>query len=208
MYEKADAVIREMNRKNLRSFGRLKQLRFDELNILTAVTRIYDDSIKLAKKRYYQVALDAYIAAQMLSGRSKRKAELEAEDAITKDWVLDMLEDYDVVTLYQFLPEADRKKQRLVEALIASHKRNAEVDKALRYWTLQLSQYAIKSVDEATLQAYKDAGVQYVKWNTQEDERVCGVCNPRDERIYPIEKAPPKAHYSCRCYYTPVMKRG
>lgn len=206
MYEKADAAIREMNRRNLRSFGRLKLLKFDEMNILTAVTKVYNDSVKLAKKRYLQIAIDAYIAAQVLSGRSRREAEAEAEDTITEDWVLDMLEDYDEVTLYQFLPEADRKKQRLVEALIASHKRNAEVDKALRYWTLQVSQYAIKSVDEATLQAYKDAGVKYVKWNTQEDEKVCGVCNPRDGKIYPIDKAPPKAHWSCRCYYTPVFK--
>lgn len=206
MYEKADAAIREMNRKNLRSFGRLKQLRFDELNILTAVTRVYDDSIKLAKKRYYQIAFNAYIAAQVLSGRSKNEAEEEAEDTITEDWVLDMLEDYDEVTLYQFLPEAQRKKQRLVEALIASHKRNAEVDKALRYWTLQVSQYAIKSVDEATLKAYKDAGVKYVMWNTEEDERVCPVCRPLDGKVFPINKAPKKQHYSCRCYLSPVIK--
>lgn len=206
MYEYADKAIRSMNRRNLRAFSRLKQLAFDELNILTAVTKVYDDSVRLAKKRYYQIAMEAYIAAQMLAGRSKREAEAEAEDTITEDWVLDMLEDYDDVTLYQFIPEADRKKQRLVEALIASHKRNAEVDKALRYWTLQVSQYAIKSVDESTMQAYKDSGVQYVKWNTEEDEKVCPVCRPLDGKIYPIGKAPRKAHYSCRCYYTPYFK--
>ena len=206
MYEKADAAIREMNRRNLRSFGRLKLLKFDELNILTAVTKVYDDSVKLAKKRYLQIALDAYIAAQVLSGRSRQKAEAEAEDTITEDWVLDMLEDYDEITLYQFLPEADRKKQRLVEALIASHKRNAEVDKALRYWTLQVSQYAIKTVDDSTLEAYKNAGVKYVKWNTEEDEKVCEVCRPLDGKVFPIDKAPSKQHYSCRCWLSPVTK--
>ena len=206
MYEKADADIREMTRRNLRSFGRLKLLKFDEMNILKAVTKVYDDSVKLAKKRYFQIALDAYIAAQVLSGRSRKEAEAEAEDTITEDWVLDMLEDYDEITLYQFLPEADRKKQRLVEALIASHKRNAEVDKALRYWTLQVSQYAIKTVDDSTLEAYKNAGVKYVKWNTEEDEKVCEVCRPLDGKVFPIDKAPSKQHYSCRCWLSPVIK--
>ena len=206
MYEYADKAIRNMNRRNLRAFSRLKQLAFDELNILTAVTKVYDDSVRLAKKRYYQIATEAYIAAQMLAGRSKREAEAEAEDTITEDWVLDMLEDYDEVTLYQFLPEADRKKQRLVEALIASHKKNAEVDKALRYWTLQVSQYAIKTVDDSTLEAYKNAGVKYVKWNTEEDKKVCEVCRPLDGKVFPIDKAPSKQHYSCRCFLTPVIK--
>ena len=207
MYEFSDRAVRDMNRRNIRLFGTLKQLLFDELYILTAVSKVYDESVKIAKKRYRQIANAAYVDALVATGKSEKAAQAEANDTITDDWVLDFLEDYDAITLYRFIPEAERKKQRIVEALIASHKRNDEVDKALKLWSLQISQYAIKMVDEATMGAYKSAGVQYVVWNTQDDERVCTICSPRDGKIYRIDEAPPKAHYGCRCYYLPA-KRG
>lgn len=199
-YDTADKAIRDMNRRNLRAFDRLKILPFDELNILRSVKKVYSDSVKLAKKRYLQIARDAYIEALVMAGIDRKKAEKMAEDDITEDWVLDMLEEYDPVTLYQFIPEAERKKDRLVEALIASHNKNEEVDKALRYWTLQVGQYAINSVDEATIDGFKEVGIKEVRWIAQEDGRVCSVCRKRDGKIYPIDQIPPKPHYSCRCY--------
>ena len=199
-YDTADRAIRDMNRRNLRAFDRLKTLPFDQLNILRSVKKVYSDSIKLAKLRYLQIATDAYIEALVMAGIDRKKAEEMAEDDITEDWVLDMLEEYDPVTLYQFLPEAERKKDRLVEALIASHNKNEEVDKALRYWTLQVTQYAINSVDEATLDGFKEAYVKKVRWIAQEDGRVCSVCQERDGKVYAIDKVPPKPHFNCRCY--------
>lgn len=204
-YDTADKAIRDMNRRNLRAFDRLKILAFDELNIMHSVTKVYDDSVKLAKLRYLQIATDAYIEALVMTGMARKKAEKKAEDDITEDWILDMLEEYDPVTLYQFIPEAERKKHRLIEALIASHNKNEEIDKALRYWTLQIAQYAITSVDEATLAGFKETGVKKVRWVTQEDEKVCRVCNDRDGKIYPIGKVPPKPHYNCRCYIMPIL---
>ena len=199
-YDTADRAIRDMNRRNLRAFDRLKTLPFDQLNIRRSVKKVYSDSIKLAKLRYLQIATDAYIEALVMAGIDRKKAEEMAEDDITEDWVLDMLEEYDPVTLYQFLPEAERKKDRLVEALIASHNKNEEVDKALRYWTLQVTQYAINSVDEATLDGFKEAYVKKVRWIAQEDGRVCSVCQERDGKVYAIDKVPPKPHFNCRCY--------
>ena len=199
-YEAADRAIRDMNKRNLRAFDRLKTLKFDELNILQSVTKVYDDSTNLAKLRYLQIATDAYIEALILAGVDRKKAEEMAEDSITEDWILDMLEEYDPVTLYQFLPEAERKKQRLVEALIASHNKNEEVDKALRYWTLQVGQYAINSVDEATIDGFKDAGVKKVRWIAQDDKKTCKTCEERDGKVYRINKVPPKPHFNCRCY--------
>lgn len=199
-YDTADRAIRDMNRRNLRAFDRLKTLPFDQLNILRSVKKVYSDSVKLAKLRYLQIARDAYIEALVMAGKDRKKAEEKAEDDITEDWVLDMLEDYDPVTLYQFLPEAERKKDRLVEALIASHNKNEEVDKALRYWTLQVTRYAINSVDEATLDGFKEAYVKKVRWIAQEDGRVCSVCQERDGKVYEIDKVPPKPHFNCRCY--------
>jgi len=206
MYAFADKAIKDMNRRNLRAFGRLKQLKFDELNILQEVTAAYDDSVKLAKKRYEQIAEDAYAAALIRAGIDKKKAEEIAADSITEDWVLDMLEEYDPVTEYQFLPEAERKKQRTIEALIATHDKGETVDRALRLWTLQVTQYADKSVDEATIGAYKDAGVKKVRWVTERDNKVCTVCADRDGEVFPINRIPDKPHYRCRCVLLPVAE--
>ena len=204
MYKYADSAIRDMNRRNLRAFDKLKQLKFDELNVLDSVTKTYDDSVRLAKKRYQQIAYDAYIAALVLANVPPQKAEEMAEDSVTEDWVLDMMEEYDPVTLYQFLPEAERKKQRTVEALIAALDKSEAVDKALRLWTLQVEHYAEKSVDEATIDGYEAAGVEKVKWIAADDSKVCKTCRERDGVIYPIKKVPSKTHYRCRCYLIPV----
>lgn len=204
IYDYADRAIKDMNRRNLRAFGRLKQLKFDELNVVNAVARTYDDSVRLAKKRYQQIAYEAYIAALLLAKLEKKKAEDLAEDSITEDWVLDMLEDYDPVTMYQFLPEAERKKQRTTEALIAALDKGEAVDKALKLWTLQTDHYADESVDRATTDGYKDAGVEKVKWVTAKDDKVCGECRKRNGMVYPIGKIPPKPHYRCRCYWVPA----
>lgn len=190
-YEFADRAIRDMNRKNLRWFSKLKQLKFDELNVLSAVDKIYRDSIALAKKWYLLIARNAY-------GKKKK-------NPIDDDWILLLLEEFDPVSLYQFEPEAERKKDRLVEALISARIKSREVDKALRLWTLQTSYYAEKSVDKATLQRFKDDGVTKVKWVTAKDEKVCEECAERDGVIYPIDKLPPKPHYHCRCTFEKVI---
>lgn len=205
MFEYADKAIRDMNRRNLRAFDRLKQLKFDELNILNAVTEVYDNAVRVAKRRYFSIAKRAFIAAMLAVGKTEKEAEELADESITVDYILEMLDEYDPVTLYQFMPEIDRKKQRLIEALIASHNKSDEINKALRYLTLQLSQYADKSEIEATLKAYRKAGIKKVRWITQEDEKVCKTCAPRDGKVYAINRVPPRPHYRCRCELQPIL---
>lgn len=203
-YDAADRAIRDMNKRNLRAFDRLKTLKFDELNILREVTKVYRESRRIAIRRYRTVALDAYEVAFLLLGFDEEEARERAEDTVTEDWVLDMLEDYDEVTLYRFDEETERKTARLVEALIASHNKSEEVDKALRLWSLQVAQYADNTVVRATMAAYEDAGVDKVEWVAEQDDRVCSVCNDRDGRIYDIDKVPPIPHFRCRCILVPV----
>ena len=203
-YLYADRAIKDMNRRNLRTFGKLKPLKFDSLNVFQSVSDVYEQSIALCKKRYRQIALNAYEAALILAGIEAEEAERMAEDSITEDWILDMLEDYDAVALYQFLPEAERKKERLVEALIASHNKGEEVNKALRLWTLQVARYADKSVEDATIDAYKKAGVKKVRWLALEDAKTCNVCAKRDGKVYSIDKIPQRPHYHCRCDIIPI----
>lgn len=198
-YDLADRAIKDMNRRNLRAFDGLKTLKFDELNVLRTVRKVYDDSVRIAKRRYQQIAEDAYMEALILAGMERSKAEKLAEESITEDWVLDMLEEYDALTLYSFVNEVERKKQRTAEAILAAQDKVAEVDKALKLWTLQVSQYAINSTFYATVDGFKAAGVKKVRWISEKDERVCNTCYKRDGKIYPIDRVPPLAHYNCRC---------
>lgn len=205
IYQGADKVIKEMNRKNLKAFNLLKLARFDELNVIRRVDATYDASVREAKRKYYEIAVEAYIVALYEARIDRVKAHEMADDTITDMFILGILEDVDPVTLYAFLPETERKKQRLSEALAATSAPAKEIDKALRYWTVQIGQYAITSVDRARLQAFKDAGIEKVKWITQEDERVCYTCGARHERVYPVDNVPPKPHIACRCYLVPVL---
>ena len=68
-------------------------MKFDELNVQKTVSKVYDNSVSIAKRRYRQIAEDAYLEALILAGMEREKAEELAEESITDDWVLDMLED-------------------------------------------------------------------------------------------------------------------
>lgn len=206
LYDGADRAIRVMNRQNLRAFNKLRLADLDELNVVRLVGETYDASVRMAKRHYYEIAVDAYITALLEAGIDNRTATKMADDNIDNDWILDMLEEADPVTLYAFNTEVERKKQRLIEALTAAQDKNREIDKALRYWTLQVSQYADNMVYFARLRAFEDAGIEYVRWVTQKDERVCHDCDDLDEEIFPIADAPAPLHPRCRCELHPVLQ--
>ena len=204
MWETADRAIKEMNRENLKAFGRLKLARWDEMSVIREVKTVYAASIRLARKRYREVYRDAYYECLLEIGYSAGEAKRMAM-ALDDDWLIEFLEDADPVTLYAFLPEADRKMMRLIEALAVALDKNREVDKALKAWTFQVGQYTDNSLIQGRVQAMRDAGVQYVRWHTQEDERVCEDCEPLDGKVFPINAMPQiPAHPRCRCYITPA----
>lgn len=204
-YDAADRAIRDMNKRNLRAFDRLKTLKFDELNVMTEVKKVFRESRRLAIRRYLAIALIAYELALIECGYDRKRARKDADDDIMEDWILDMLEDYDEVTLYRFDEETERKAARLAEAIIASHNKYEEVDKALRLWSLQVAQFADNTVVRATKAAYKEAGVKKVKWVAEMDDRVCATCDERDGKIYDLDKVPPIPHFRCRCTLVPVL---
>ena len=203
-YNLADKTIRDMNKRNLRAFDRLKQLKFDDLNILGAVTEVYDTAAKIAKKRYINIAYWAYVYAMMEAGISEKDAKKAADEDIVEDWIIEMMDEENETTLYKFDTEIERKKARLVEALAVAHNKIAEIDKALRYLTLQLAQYADEAVWIGTIHGFEDAGVKKVRWVAVDDRGVCKECWDRNGRIYLIEEAPPLAHFRCRCVLVPV----
>lgn len=203
LYDYTDARIKRLNRQFLRLFQRVRLLNFDELNVLNDVSAVYRKADRNAKAAYLDIAEYAYafglLEAEKAGFRPKRRRDID------RDWVLDFLEEEDMVTLYRYEPELDRKRDRLVEALAVTNKPNKEIDKALRYLIMQTTHYADKATAQAELQAFKDAGVKKVMWLTERDNRVCSVCQPLDGKIFSIGKVPPiPQHYHCRCRLIPI----
>lgn len=207
VYSHADRVLREMNRSNLRMFDTLKLMPTDELNVIRFVQSTYQAARRKAKKRFLDVALLAYIDALVEAGMSRREAQLQAKRIITDDWLYLLLESEDRVTGYRFTEETDRKAQRLSgDIAVAPNAMMASIDKALRSWARQLGQYAITVTDAARMQAFRDGNSDIVVWNTEHDSKVCAYCQSLDGKEFPRDSAPGKAHYNCRCYYTPKRR--
>ena len=202
-YEACDKAISAMNKENVEAFGRLKLADWDQVNVIRTVVTVYRTSVRKARKRYLKVARYGYLYGMYLCGLDKDQRE--AEKAITEKWVDRVLTETDFVTLYRFNSEAERKAYKLAETLEVSPDRNREIDKALRYWSQQLGQFAINMTDYAILQAFEDAGVEEVIWDTVKDERRCHACREIDGKRFNVDEVPPKPHMGCRCHLIPVV---
>lgn len=207
IYEACDKAIQEMNRKNLKAFSQLKLAKWDEIHIIRTVKAVYTQSVKRAKRKYYEVAFEAYVLGALMCDIDPVTAHRMAEKAIDEKFVDDVLKQTDFVTLYRFDTEAERKWQRLAETLEVAQNRNAEIDRALKQWSQQLGQYAINFTDYAVIQAFDDAEIMKVQWISQKDGRVCHECKDLDGKIFPIDEVPKKPHVNCRCRVAPVMDR-
>ena len=115
------------------------------------------------------------------------------------------------ITHYAFEPELVRKRDRAKEAIFAVPTRvqkQLELEKAGRYVIQQVGFYVDITSQDAELQAFKDAGVERVKWVVYGDDKVCDQCEELDGRIFDIDKVPPKVHPRCRCHLIPVGMKG
>ncbi len=205
IYDAADAAIKAMNRESLKAFGRLKTIRFDELHIIREVTSVYDTAAVTARKRYRKIAYDGFIEALILCGMTDAEARREAAKVMSERWVKEWLGEVDPVVRYQFDPETDRKKQRLIESLAIKPGRDAEIDRALKDWARQTGHFAIAAVDRARLDAFRAAGVEEVVWVSERDSRVCRHCRSLDGQRFGINRVPGKPHMGCRCWLEPAL---
>ena len=207
-YIRADDAIIILNGRSVRRFNKAEQScslsGFDELNVIKACTVLYQELDDDNRKIYLDLALLIYADVMIeLGAKSKRK------NLPTKKWVNDeILEKSNPVTQYIYTNEVYRKKDRLIEALESAVDKPIEFRRALNLWGRGADQYCDIVTDRTMIKAYEDAGVEYVKWVTQRDEKVCKHCGPLDGKVYPIAKAPPKKHYHCRCFLVPCRKDG
>ena len=175
-------------------------LRFDELNApktKETVSEVYRRINVDVKREYRKIARKAY--------RDTEK-EIGAEHADLTPFALvaGILSRADPVTEYIYTYEWLRKRDRLVESLMAVRNRQElreALKRALDLMANQVRQYADNITDEARMAAFEIAGVKKVRWNTQRDGRVCPECHAREGLVYRINAVPDK-HHRCRCYLT------
>ena len=205
IYAACDQAIQSMNRAVLDDFGRLKLSDWDEINIIRTVKAVYSKGAKRARKRYYEVAFEAYLLAMAMCAVPPKKAHRMAEKAVTEEWIDRILSETDFVTLFRFDSETERKAYRLAETLEVSNDRDYEINKALRLWSQQLGQYALNVTDYAVIQAFEDAGIESAEWVSEKDQKVCNECHSYDGQKFKIDEIPVKPHWGCRCHLIPVL---
>ncbi len=211
-------------------FYKYADLRIDELNRL--IIGRFEAAKRQMRKKKDGVAYDPLLVNQVLTALyrqldSDTRYELiflldeqyedmadsvgleELDDGFEDLFLENILSKPDSITHYAYDSEVLRKRDRAIEAVNSVsgvQNKQYELDKAMRLWSQQTQQYCDTVAYEAAVKAYKAAGIKYVKWVTQKDNRVCVECDSRNGKIYPINKLPPRPHWRCRCYITVLGK--
>lgn len=196
-YRLSDVATELLNRRATKRFEDAKdkaaQNGFDELNVLEVTRTLYQDLARDNQEVFLELAQERY-----------QEAEPHGEEPPDLAWLLALLAAYNAVTKVIYDNDVDRKRQYTAEGINSSTAKVTEFRRGLHYWADLTSVYADQVTDEATLKAYRDAGVKKVKWITAGDEKVCETCRERDGKVYSINSIPPKPHRRCRCVYQPV----
>ena len=211
MYRYLDTLLAKAKKKIRTEFNRMGVMGFDTLNVVNTkkITKeMFDRLLSDNEKMYRKVAADTYSKAKKKAGNAGY-AEDEPE-GVSGDWLFTVLLAYNLVTGYLYDKEAERKRLRLNEQILTAREYdsremyNDSLRRTANLWWTQTAQYGIDVVDAATLQAYRDMGVEKVKWIAELDSRTCKVCRERNGVIYELSKVPSKTHYNCRCRLEPV----
>lgn len=211
-YELTDLLIAVLTTELRKEVNRLDAIGFDELQA-PRITKLTKEMIarllKSNNKAFIKIAKEA---SEEASDDIEKLGIVATPIIADGKYVEGVLKEYNPVTGYLYYPEADRKRARLAEALIAAVIIGIRADyhKELRtfanLWHTQTKQYAETMVDETRKRTFKKNGIKYVRWVTQADEKVCKECGPRHMKVYPLDNLPPK-HYNCRCWIEPVREK-
>lgn len=195
LYDFIDKVVGTLNRRYIALFNKLKNLK-TEKEIIQGVDDVYKEIDRITREYLLLIARKVY--------RLLYDDDDIIEDIITLAWIDEVLREYDPITKYVYVHEVDRKRARLIEAMIASDDKAKEVETATRIWSKQATQYADNIALKSAEKVYKDSGVKEVIWHTEQDSRVCNICRDRDGVRYTLEKVPVRPHYRCRCWLSAV----
>ena len=170
------------------------------------VSKLYKDTYKIIKKEFVSILNPLY--KEIYDEAIALGFDGDPQD-LDEAWIEEFFEEFSPVTKYVFKSELSRKQSRLFESLVASTAERMQSYKtAENLLKRQVQQYGIELEDTVTKVAFGDAGVEQVKWVAEHDLKTCGICSELDGQIFPLEEAPPKQHYNCRCYLVPVRDKA
>lgn len=191
-YAYTDKTLKYLRRYYITAFNNAKmQISADRMNVISISQRLYSDISRETERVFRLIAKRKYL-------------EICDEDFLVGMWLSGFLQSSNPLTGYVWYNDIDRKRQYFAESVLSGEPINKAVKTALRYWYGSQKQYADLVTDAAAIQAYSDMDVQYVRWRTADDEKVCYICNERDGKVYPVLKVPTKPHHNCRCYVVRV----
>lgn len=202
MYRYLDSLLANTKKKIRTEFNRVGSIGFDELNVVNTsrVTEAMFDRMLADNDAVYRKAA------------KKAYRDAGGNESIDAKFVEGVLVAYNLVTGYLYGKEAERKRLRLNEQILTARE-YADRDMlrgglrtSANLWYTQTVQYGVDIVDAATLKAYKDRGIKYVKWVSQDDGKECAECKARNGKVFRITEVPAKSHYGCRCYLKPTEK--
>lgn len=192
MYDYLDEVLKKLVVRIYDAFTRFRRLRFDELHIVSEVQDLYSE--------LERINLDAFL----LIANYYYQAESKTTGTLDRLWLDRVLTTPSEVMKYSYGSEVIRKRDRLLEALIATSGSVAEIDKAMRYWTQMTGWFAVEVADQAVAQAREDIGVNEVVWCSEHDNKVCGHCWKLNGKVFRADAVPSKPHPNCRCWTVDV----
>lgn len=200
IYERSDKVAEYIQKQYVREFAKYSNIaNFDAINVIKKSKRLYEWLDKVTREAFLMMAKLIY------------KEEANEDGDLAEAWLSGVLDEYDPVTKYVYSNEWERKRQMFAEGVIASETvkdKNYERNKSMRYLARQATQYTITIADKAQLEAFKVNGVKKVRWDSENDTRVCEECHSRHGKVYAIDKIPPKPHYGCRCHLIPIVEES
>lgn len=212
-YELTDILLALLTSKLRKEVNRLDVMGFDELsapNVTKLTKAMIKRLLKENKKAFLKIAQEA---TEEAADDVTALGVVAKPIPVDADYVDGILGEYNPVTNYLYYPEADRKRSRLVEAMLTAVAVNSrkdyhtELKRFADLWHTQTKQYGETMVDKTRIETFKKNGIKYVMWQTQGDVKVCDECRERNGKIYPLSEYPGKAHYNCRCWLVPVLKK-
>lgn len=189
MYEYLDEVIKRGVLQIYSIFGKYRGGQaFDELNVFQQVKNLYTELQETNLAAFREIA-EYYYRSEGFVG-----------EGLHDLWLEDYLSTPSAVIKYAYEPETVRKRDRLIEALIATGGSQPEYDKAMKQWVRMFGWFALDVADAALTESRRKAGVRAVMWQSEHDDKTCEICWGLNGQVFALDDVPPKPHPACRCW--------
>lgn len=182
--KKYEQIVLELGKQTEKASRRNMQEGFNDVYKSTAVG-LGDSDFAMANKRLMEKLLNEPWRGDSFSGRlwkNQKKLAVGLNDLLLTGLQQGKTVTEIAVQLHNFMGQGFNNCHRLVRT------------ETMHY------------LNSATLQRYKDSGVEYVQVWAAQDERTCEVCGSYHGKVYPIDKCPILPfHANCRCTIIPCF---